>query len=384
MLSSNESEEILRIDEIIAKSRQIVNDSLELTKRSQERFKTPFVIKELGADIVPNCGSPVDTKIPGQILKQTPLRTPKSPSVDFESKFLSVDIRPSAKGSWGSYDDVPELRSSYDFDRQKLELVRMKSEIVTEIKERRNAEAKIRDLEDELYKAQADNEKKSNSLAAANDEIKSLLLQLQSSEESRTHLQSQLSVIQEEQNRLQRLLEQRDEEVRKLRNTIEAGQREEHDTQQQLDLHREEIARLQDDYEARLLKLQEDYQQQLVYNQELKAKADNRYSLNAKLLLLEEQLHSLKKAEAEDTDQVSLRKLHELETKLKLTNDRYEQLAGQMNSRNSPSHGASSEVSLQKTTKLKPSLSARTPQRKKSVRGKCRVCKEGKKKFCKD
>jgi hypothetical protein len=45
-LMHEQDEGVMHIDDIIAKSRQIVSDSLELTKCTQDKLKLPFVVKE--------------------------------------------------------------------------------------------------------------------------------------------------------------------------------------------------------------------------------------------------------------------------------------------------------------------------------------------------
>lgn len=366
MQSGIEADEIMRIDEIIAKSRQIVNDSLELTKRSQDRFKTPFAIKEPSADIVPSGGSPYYSRRPEKFLKHTPTRTPRSPSMDFESKFLSVDSKPSPRASWVSYEEAPELKTvSPGNDHQRIELMRLRSEVNTEIAERRNAEGKARDLEEELLKAQADATKKQQLLNRANEEIRSLKLQLENSEAVRGSLHSQLSTTQEEHNRLIRHLEQRDDDIARLQQREGSRRGIDEELREQLHKAQEDVARLHREYDSRLNKLQEDYNYQLTLNQKLKAKVDNRYTLNAKLLQLEEQLHSLRKSETADVEPVSLHQLHELEAKLERTNRKCKQLAAQLASQSSKTSSAPRSP-LDRTQARK---SSRTPTRKKPMRG---------------
>lgn len=372
---SIETDEILRIDEIIAKSRQIVNDSLLLTKRSQDRFKTPFIIKELNSDIIPS-SSPVDTRIPGQILKTTPVRTPKSPSVDFESKFLNVDYKPTGRASWASYEDAPELKtSSQDYDRYRHDLLRLNSEYAIEVKERRHAENRVKELVEALENAQAEAVKAQSLLSRAKEEVSSLMSQVKNSEEQKVALQAKLTAVHEEHSQLVTLLEQKDSLIEQLQLGHDAQQAKDDRLEAELTSAKQDIAKLHQEYGAQLKQIQDDLQHQVALNHDLRSKTDNRYSLNTKLLLLEEQLHSLRNYEADQSEPVSLRKLHELEAKLQQTNDKYEQLAEHFSSRNSPARAPS--------IRAKVKVADKTQISKKAVKNRLRICTDCKKKVFK-
>jgi DNA repair exonuclease SbcCD ATPase subunit len=405
MYSGHELDDKFSIEEVIARSRQIVNDSLELTKRSQDRFKLPFAPKDIASDIVPYSVSPANSRLSGELSRgtlgqtpsitpkhspprHTPSHTPKSPSFDFEGRFLSHDSKQSVKQSWETGEEAlrlesrredigrrqahfssisSELRSLHEPDQSRLEFIRLKSEVATEIRERRQAEARVRELEETLDKVQGELNRKTTVLRKTTEEAASLVRQLDQSDEARTHLQAQLSECQESRNHLQRLLEQREHDVARLESIQDAKNSE---LLKEVSAAQEHVSRVQEEFQERFSEMQEDLQQRLKHAQT--SKADTSVLL-AKLDELEAQLNCLKrvdkKAEVRETEPVSLRKLHEIEAKLTQTTAKYDILAEQLELKHSPSQNTSR---MSKRSKEKGS--ERTLVRRRKAKSRCQGC----------
>lgn len=356
MLAGSEPEEVLRIDEIIAKSRQIVSDSLNLTRRSQDRFNLPFDHKELTVDIVPSCETTVDARI-NQLFRRTPVHTPRNSSIDIESRGLIGNL--SAKANRTFYEDTPELKG--DSDRYRLEIRRLRSDLENEASLRGKADATVAYLQARLDEEQS---KARQGLCRVGEQVKSLQDKLDDSEHARSDLKAQVARMQEEKGNLLKLLEMKNDEVSQLRVSHNSISSKGQELQHQLNSAQEDIIRLHHDYAVQLKQMQDDYLQQLSFNQELKAKTESKQDLSAKLQMLEDQLHGIKRAEAAENEHLGLRKLHEIEYKLKLTNERYEQLADQLSSRSGTEH----QTTLSRPkTKAKAALNM-TPKRKRLIK----------------
>jgi chromosome segregation ATPase len=405
MYSGHESDDKFSIEEVIARSRQIVNDSLDLTKSSQDRLKLPFAPKDLASDIIPYSVSPVNSRFYGELSRRTPgqtpsltprqtpprhttTHTPKSPSFDLEGRFLINDSKQPAKQSWETGGEETrhergredlgrhhvhfssidsELKSFHELDQSRLEFIRLKSEVATEIRERRLVEARVRELEETLDKVQGELDRKTAVLRKTTEEAASLVRQLEQSDEARTSLQEQLSDCQENRNHLQRRLEQRDDDVTRLEHSQDVKNSQ---LLMELSAAKEKALRVQEEYEERLSQMQEDLQQRL--KQGRRSKADTSM-LVAKLDELEEQLNSLKRAEkraeVRETEPVSLRKLHEIEAKLNQTTAKYDSLAEKFTLKNS-----SSQSTSRMSKRREENETEKPPARKRRVKSRCQVC----------
>jgi hypothetical protein len=212
--------------------------------------------------------------------------------------------------------------------------VRLKSEVITEVQERRHVESRASDLEQALDKAQCEVARKQQLLDKSTDEICHLAKQLEKRWEVHNDVQAQLTECQEaklqlkgqleqrdcEIKQLQRLVEQKNSEIRQLRSV--EGQRKQQDQVLEVPGRKVEASTFTEESTPVLI------------SQE----AGDEAGLTDKLVQLEQQLQSLQRAEVKDSECISQHKLREIELRLSQTNEKCESLAEQLGAITSPSH----------------------------------------------
>jgi DNA repair exonuclease SbcCD ATPase subunit len=212
--------------------------------------------------------------------------------------------------------------------------VRLRSELITEVQQRRHVEAQARDLEQALDKAQSEVARKQQLLDKSTDEVSHLVKQLDARWEVHNDVQAQLTNCQEAKLQLEGVLEQRDSEIDQLQRLVEQknneirqlrgldSQRKQYDEVLEVPAKKTEASTLTEESTEVLVS----------------QGAGGQGGLTDKLVQLEDQLRSLQRAEVKDSKCISLQKLREIEVKLSQTNEKYDSLAEQIGAITSPSH----------------------------------------------